>query len=72
MLGGLGLLNGLNLYPLLFYFCGAWIFSQVSILNAMTVGDEATYTLGIQVARFRLIVFVFALITGVMVAFSEL
>ena len=40
-------------------------------LNAMTIGDETAATLGIPVARFRLVVFVVgALITGVMVAFS--
>ena len=73
MLGGLGFAQWTQLiYPfVILLFCGAWIFSQVSILNAMTVGDETAYTLGIQVARFRLIVFfVCALITGVMVAFS--
>lgn len=37
----------------------------------MTIGDETAATLGIAVARFRLVVFVVgALITGVMVAFS--
>ena len=37
----------------------------------MTIGDETASTLGISVARFRLMVFaVGALITGVMVAFS--
>ena len=37
----------------------------------MTVGDETASTLGIPVARFRLLVFVVgAIITGVMVAFS--
>ena len=45
--------------------------SRTTHLNAMTVGDETAATLGIPVARFRLIVFVVgALITGVMVAFS--
>ena len=73
MLGGLGFAQWTQLiYPfVILLFCGSWILSQVSILNAMTVGDETAYTLGIQVARFRLIVFVVcALITGVMVAFS--
>ncbi len=73
MLGGLGFAQWSQLiYPfVILILCGAWIFSQVSILNAMTVGDETAYTLGIQVDRFRLIVFVVcALITGVMVAFS--
>ena len=40
-------------------------------LNAMTISDETAATLGIPVARFRLVVFVVgALIIGVMVAFS--
>lgn len=48
-----------------------WLFSKADALNAMTVGDETAFTLGIPVARFRLFVFVSgALITGVMGAFS--
>ncbi len=73
MLGGLGLAQWDQLiYPLVILVaCGAWLISQSKQLNAMTVGDETAATLGIPVARFRLIVFVIgALITGVMVAFS--
>ena len=73
MLGGLGLAQWSQLlYPLaILVACGAWLMSRAAALNAMTVGDETASTLGIPVARFRLIVFVVgALITGVMVAFS--
>ncbi len=73
MLGGLGLAQWDQLvYPLVILLaCGFWLFSQATALNAMTVGDETASTLGIPVARFRLLVFaVGALITGVMVAFS--
>ena len=73
MLGGLGFAQWSQLiYPfVILILCSSWILSKVSTLNAMTVGDETAYTLGIQVARFRLVVFVVcALITGVMVAFS--
>ena len=59
-------------YPLVIFLgCGAWLLLRARDLNAMTVGDETASTLGIPVARFRLVVFVVgALITGVMVAFS--
>ncbi len=73
MLGGLGLAQWDQLvFPLVILLaCGAWLFTQAGALNAMTVGDETATTLGIPVARFRLLVFVVgALITGVMVAFS--
>ncbi|MEM9710042.1 MAG: iron ABC transporter permease [Pseudomonadota bacterium] len=73
MLGGLGLAQWSQLiYPLvILIFCGAWLFLRASALNAMTIGDETAATLGLPVARFRLMVFVIgALITGVMVAFS--
>lgn len=73
MLGGLGFAQWSQLvYPcLILIVCGIWLFSQAAVLNAMTIGDETATTLGIQVERFRLIVFsVSALITGVMVAFS--
>ena len=73
MLGGLGLAQWSHLiYPLVILtICSLWLFSQAAHLNAMTVGDETAATLGIPVARFRLVVFVVgALITGVMVAFS--
>lgn len=73
MLGGLGLAQWDQLiYPLVILLvCGGWLFSRTNALNAMTVGDETAATLGIPVARFRLMVFVVgALITGVMVGFS--
>ncbi|MDX8349277.1 iron ABC transporter permease [Cognatiyoonia sp. IB215446] len=73
MLGGLGLAQwGQLIYPLVILLvCGAWLIAQAGALNAMTIGDESAATLGIPVARFRLVVFVVgALITGVMVAFS--
>ena len=73
MLGGLGLAQWDHLlYPLVILLgCGAWLMSCTAALNAMTIGDETASTLGIAVARFRLLVFaVGALITGVMVAFS--
>ena len=73
MLGGLGLVQWNQLiYPLIvLLICGLWLFSQARVLNAMTVGDETASTLGINVTKFRFIIFVVcALITGVMVAFS--
>lgn len=73
MLGGLGLAQWSHLvYPLIILLlCGSWLVAQSGKLNAMTIGDETATTLGIEVARFRLIIFVVgALITGVMVAFS--
>ena len=73
MLGGLGLAQWSQLiYPLVILVAsGAWLMCRTTQLNAMTIGDEAAVTLGISVARFRLVVFVIgALITGVMVAFS--
>jgi iron complex transport system permease protein len=73
MLGGLGLAQWSQLvYPLVILLaCGGWMMTRTAALNAMTIGDETAATLGIPVARFRLITFaVGALITGVMVAFS--
>ena len=73
MLGGLGLAQWNQLiYPLIvLLICGLWLFSQARVLNAMTVGDESASTLGINVTKFRFVIFVVcALITGVMVAFS--
>ena len=73
MLGGLGLAQWNQLiYPLgILLLCSAWLIGKSKVLNAMTVGDETASTLGIPVARFRLVVFIVgALITGVMVAFS--
>ena len=73
MLGGLGLAQWSHLiYPaVILTLCVAWLMLRAGDLNAMTIGDETASTLGIPVARFRLVVFVVsALITGVMVAFS--
>lgn len=73
MLGGLGLAQWTHLiYPLVILLpCLAWLYARSSDLNAMTIGDETAATLGLNVVRFRLSVFVVgALITGVMVAFS--
>lgn len=73
MLGGLGRAQWSQLiYPLaILALCAAWLMIKAGELNAMTVGDETAATLGIPVARFRLLVFICgALITGVMVAFS--
>lgn len=73
MLGGLGLAQWDQLiYPLVILIgCGAWLMLRARDLNAMTIGDETASTLGIPVARFRLMTFaVGALVTGVMVAFS--
>ena len=73
MLGGLGLAQWSQLiYPLVVLFaCAVWLMMRATDLNAMTIGDETAASLGIPVARFRLVVFVVgALITGVMVAFS--
>ena len=73
MLGGLGLAQWSHLiYPLAILIpCLIWLYLRSSDLNAMTIGDETAATLGLNVVRFRLSVFVVgALITGVMVAFS--
>lgn len=73
MLCGLGLGQWSHLiYQLaILVICDAWLMSRTTELNAMTVGDETSATLGTTVARFRLIVFVVGLlITGVRVAFS--
>lgn len=73
MLGGLGLAQWAQLiYPLvILVLCGSYLWLNARNLNAMTIGDETASTLGIPVARFRLMIFATgALITGVMVAFS--
>lgn len=73
MLGGLGLAHWNNLlWPLAVLIpCGLWLWAKAGRLNAMSLGDETAASLGIEVGRFRLTVFVAAaLITGVMVAFS--
>lgn len=73
MLGGLGLAQWSHLiWPVMVLVpVAGWLLLRAGDLNAMTVGDETAATLGLNVARFRLGVFVAAaLITGVMVAFS--
>jgi iron complex transport system permease protein len=75
MLGGLGMAQwGHLVWPVAVLVpCGLWLWAQAGRLNAMSLGDETAASLGIEVARFRLTVFVAAaLITGVMVAFSGL
>jgi iron complex transport system permease protein len=75
MLGGLGLAQWSHLiWPLAVLIpCGLWLWAQGPRLNAMSLGDETAASLGIEVGRFRLTVFVAAaLVTGVMVAFSGL
>lgn len=75
MLGGLGLAQWDHLiWPLAVLApCGLWLWAQAGRLNAMSLGDETAASLGLEVGRFRLTVFVIAaLITGVMVAFSGL
>lgn len=73
MLGGLGLAQWPHLlWPLAVLVpCALWLWGQAGRLNAMSLGDETAASLGIEVGRFRLTVFVAcALVTGVMVAFS--
>ena len=75
MLGGLGLAQWSHLvWPLAVLLpCALWLWAQAGRLNAMSLGDETAASLGIEVGRFRLAVFVAcALVTGVMVAFSGL
>lgn len=73
MLGGLGLAQWQNLiYPTaILAFCLLVLVSRARELNALAMGDETALTLGIPVARFRVLLFVLtALLTGVMVAFA--
>ncbi|MDG3041770.1 FecCD family ABC transporter permease [Roseicyclus marinus] len=73
LLGGLGLAQWAHLIWPALALTGAaiWFRLVAGSLNAMTIGDETAATLGIPVARFRLMVFVIsALVTGMMVAFS--
>jgi iron complex transport system permease protein len=75
MLGGLGLAQWSHLvWPTAALIpCGLWLWAQAGRLNAMSLGDETAASLGLEVGRFRLTVFVVAaLITGAMVAFSGL
>jgi iron complex transport system permease protein len=73
MLGGLGLAQWKDLiYPLsIFILCFTWFNLNSRNINALMAGEEMAATLGINVAKFRLRIFVFtALLTSVMVAFS--
>ncbi|WP_068413829.1 iron ABC transporter permease [Labrenzia sp. OB1] len=73
MLGGLGLAQWNQLlFPLAILLVTVpFLLLKAGDLNAMTIGDETASTIGINIVRFRLTVFVVgALITGVMVAFS--
>jgi iron complex transport system permease protein len=73
MLGGLGLAQWQTLiYPAaILAVCLVLLTLRTRELNALAMGDETAATLGIAVARFRLLLFVLtALLTGVMVAFS--
>jgi len=73
MLGGLGLAQWHDLiYPLVaFFICFFWFSLNSRNINALLAGEEMAATLGLNVANFRLKVFVFAaLMTSVMVAFS--
>ena len=73
MLGGLGLAAWQDLiYPLVaFSVCFFWFCLNSRNINALLAGEEMAATLGLNVANFRLKVFVFAaLMTSVMVAFS--
>jgi iron complex transport system permease protein len=75
MLGGLGLAQWSHLvWPIVVFIpCGLWLWAQSGRLNAMSLGDETAASLGLEVGRFRLTVFVAAaLVTGAMVAFSGL
>jgi len=73
MLGGLGLAQWSHLaYPAV-VLAGSllWLMLKAREINALAMGDETALTLGIPVARFRMMLFVVtALLTGVMVAFS--
>jgi iron complex transport system permease protein len=73
MLGGLGLAQWQHLvYPAtVLGVCLVVLVARSRELNALAMGDETAATLGIAVAKFRLLLFVVtALLTGVMVAFS--
>jgi len=73
MLGGLGLAQWRDLiYPLvIFVLCFSWFCYHARNINALMTGEEIAATLGINVAKFRLQIFVFAaLLASVMVALS--
>ena len=73
MLGGLGLAQWKDLvYPLsIFLVCFTWFTLNSRKINALMAGEEMAATLGIDVSKFRLTIFIYtALLTSVMVAFS--
>lgn len=73
MLGGLGLAQWQHLiYPATVLLAAlAYLLPNAQPLNAMAMGDETATTLGVNVHRFRLQLFIVAaLVTGTMVAFS--
>ncbi len=73
MLGGLGLAQWSHLaYPAAVLAVSLlWLSLRAREINALAMGDETALTLGVPVARFRMMLFVVtALLTGVMVAFS--
>jgi len=73
MLGGLGLAQWRDLiYPLvIFVLCFSWFCYHARNINALMAGEEIAATLGINVAKFRLQIFICAaLLASVMVALS--
>ncbi len=73
MLGGLGLAQWKDLiYPLvIFMVCFTWFNVNSAKINALMAGEEMATTLGLNVVKFRMMIFIFAaLMTSVMVAFS--
>lgn len=73
MLGGLGLAQWTHLaFPAgVLGIALVYLIPNARLLNAVAMGDETAATLGINVARFRALLFIVtALLTGVMVAFS--
>lgn len=73
MLGGLGLAQWQHLlYPATVLVAAlVYLLPNAQPLNAMAMGDETATTLGVNVPRFRLTLFIVAaLVTGTMVAFS--
>lgn len=73
MLGGLGLIPVHFLWvPLLFCsLCFIFVWCKKQQMNAMLLGDETAHSLGVNVKRFRLQLFIVsALITSVIVSFT--
>ena len=73
MQGCLGLAQWQQIwFPLLILLvASSYLIYKARDLNAMTLGDESAYTLGVAVNRFRLqVIVVCALLTGAAVAFS--